>query len=232
MSWLHRVQGIDISRCFEYTKAYEKVSPVQSGRVLDIGSYRSPFPIFLAQQDFKVLTSDLNPTISKQRKWVQRAVGDQVSLSICMANGTRLPLGDCMFDSVTCISTIEHLPENGDRLMVREIERVLKSGGHCFISVPYAVSMREGTWGRWFQRWYDVTAASMRLVQPSGLTLVERGFLMGGKIGKLADAWYKLPRLLRHALSWSHVFLFPKAFEIDQSDQSDARVLWLLLQKP
>ena len=231
MSWLHRIHGIDISRCFEYTEAYIRLAPSPGKRVLDIGSYRSPFPAFLIQQGYHVSIIDIDPTVAMQKKWIRKALTYDRYFLIAVADGICLPFPSGIFDKVTCISTLEHLSGNGDIWMMQEISRVLRVGGRCFISVPYATVTREGKWGKWFQRWYNVSTALSRLVKPSGLYLIDYGFLMGGKVGKMVDWWYTLPRLLRHALSWSHIFLFHLLFEKDAASQGDARVLWLLLEK-
>lgn len=231
MSWLHKIQGIDVSRCFEYTTAYQKIAKGTTGRVLDIGAYRSPFPVFLTHKGYEVSIVDMDMTIRRQHEWAQQALGTTAQLSASIADALHLPFHDQAFDAVTCISTIEHIPSGGDRQAAREIGRTLKRGGHCFISVPYSSVTRRGTWGRWFQRWFDLPTAMARLVQPSALSLVEYGFLIGGRIGRIADLWYALPRPMRHLMSWSHISLFPRAFEIDRADQNDARVLWLLLRK-
>ncbi len=233
MSWAHKVQGIDISRCFEYTEAYMQLTSVGCcERILDIGSYRSPFPAFLVQQGYQVSIVDIDWSTAKQKKWIHKAVGYNTSVSIIIGDGTCLPFSDSSFPGITCISTIEHLSGNGDMCMAREIGRVLQPGGYCFLSIPYMITAKEGRWGKWFQRWYDISTAASRLVRPSGLHLISYGFLMGGLIGKLADVWYMLPRAMRHSLSWLHFFLlFPMAFEKDSASQRDAKVLWLFLQK-
>ncbi len=232
MSLFHAVQGIDISRCFEYTEAYRQIErSVPYARVLDVGSYRSPFPAFLASKGYDVSVVDLDPAVGQQSEWISGALGSDSRIGVHIADVVALPFSRGTFDAVTCISTLEHIPDDGDGLAVREIGRVLRVGGICFISVPYSTRAREGRWRNWFQRWFDVNTALSRLVEPSSLSLMEMGFLMGGPVGKLADAWYRLPALLRHALSWSHVLLFPRAFELDEAHENDAKVMWLVLEK-
>jgi SAM-dependent methyltransferase len=231
MSWLHRIEGIDLSRCFEYAKVSELLRPLGSGRVLDVGSYRSPFTAFLADLGYEIVPMDVDPVVGKQRLWVRRALGRGTSLSPCVADGTRQPFPDSVFDVVVCVSAVEHIPGNGDVQAAGEIGRVLKPGGQCFISVPYSPLPKDGQWGRWFQRWYSLTTAAVRLVEPSSLSLSAYGFLMGGMVGKVADAWYTFPRLVRHMLSWSHILVFPEAVRRDAASESDARILWLFLEK-
>lgn len=232
MSLLHAMQGIDISRCFEYTEAYRQIGPLDPhARILDVGTYRSPFPAFLASRGHDVSIVDLDPAVGQQVKWSSRASESGTRLRVHVADAIALPFAEGAFDVVTCISTLEHIPGDGDGAAMREIARVLRVGGACFISVPYSTRAREGRWRKWFQRWFDVDMALSRLVEPSGLCLVRTGLMMGGTVGKLADAWYRLPALLRHAFSWSHVLLFPHAFDMDEADKNDARVIWLLLEK-
>lgn len=232
MSLLHAVQGIDISRCFEYTEAYRRIaSSNPNARTLDVGSYRSPFPAFLVSKGYDVSIVDLNPRVSQQVKWIPKALESGAHIRVHVADVTALPFSENTFDVVTCISTLEHMPGDADKSAVREIERVLNPGGVCFISVPYSTRAQEGRWRKWFQRWFTVNTALSRLVEPSGLFLIEMGFLMGGLIGGLADAWYRLPAPFRHVFSWSHILLFPRAFELDKANKNDARVMWLMLEK-
>ncbi|MDI7277460.1 MAG: class I SAM-dependent methyltransferase, partial [Anaerolineae bacterium] len=221
----------DLSRCFEYARAIECLVPSSDEKVLDIGSYRSPFAAFLAHLGCQIALTDLDPVVGKQRVWVRRALAKRSSLFVCVADATRQPFRDSVFDIATSISTMEHIPNDGDVRAAHEIGRVLRSGGRCFISVPYSPAPKEGLWGRWFQRWYNLATATARLVEPSELCLSAHGFMLGGVIGKIADAWYALPRLARHALSWSHILFCRKALRRDAADESDARVLWLLLRK-
>lgn len=231
MGLLHAMQGVDISRCFEYTEAYLRMAPVAGEQILDIGSYRSPFPAFLIQRGCHVSLIDIDRTVARQKRWIARAVGIDARSLVVVGDGTRLPYPSESFDCVTCISTIEHLPGDGDINVAKEIGRVLRAEGRAFISVPYAPVMREGKWGKWPQRWYDIPGAFSRLVDSYGFTLLDYGFLLGGVAGKIADAWYALPRLIRHSLSWMHIAFFPSLFRRDTADWADARVLWLLVIK-
>src|SRR6185369_2572859 len=52
-----------------------------------------------------------------------------------------LPCGDQSFDYVTCLEGLEHI-ENPQQAM-REFARVLKPGGHLFVSVPNILNIEE-----------------------------------------------------------------------------------------
>jgi SAM-dependent methyltransferase len=50
------------------------------------------------------------------------------------ACGERLPMADGTADVLACFEVLEHLPD--DRAVLREINRVLREGGHFLVSVP------------------------------------------------------------------------------------------------
>lgn len=51
------------------------------------------------------------------------------------ADGTRLPFADNSIDNVVCLEVIEHVRDAGT--LLREIARVLRSGGHAWLSMPF-----------------------------------------------------------------------------------------------
>lgn len=60
---------------------------------------------------------------------------------VVIGDGTRMPFRDASFDLVLATDFVEHLDD--DRAALREIERVLRPGGHCLITVPAFASL----WG-------------------------------------------------------------------------------------
>ena len=54
--------------------------------------------------------------------------------------GERLPFADGLFDCVICTETLEHVPD--DRIVARELVRVLRPGGVLVVSVPAEHSER------------------------------------------------------------------------------------------
>ncbi|MCC6574449.1 MAG: class I SAM-dependent methyltransferase [Planctomycetes bacterium] len=83
-------------------------------------------------------------TLSRVAPWVQ-AGADLSSLalqhararghkSLMQADLTRLPLRDSSLDLVTCLDTLEHVPD--DAAALSEISRVLVPGGHALFTVP------------------------------------------------------------------------------------------------
>jgi SAM-dependent methyltransferase len=62
-----------------------------------------------------------------------------------------LPFPDDRFDLVVCVSVLEFLPTSaGRRLLVEEMKRVARPGGHVFVSTPNPLRFRDIHSKRWF----------------------------------------------------------------------------------
>ncbi|MCC6466549.1 MAG: class I SAM-dependent methyltransferase [Planctomycetes bacterium] len=83
-------------------------------------------------------------TLSRLAPWVQvgadleplalRHTRARNHPSLLRADLTRLPVQPQAFDVLTCLDTLEHIPD--DDAALREIQRVLKPGGYALIPVP------------------------------------------------------------------------------------------------
>jgi SAM-dependent methyltransferase len=101
------------------------------GALLDAGSGAGYGARLLASGVRAVTGVDLSPeTVALARE----AHGDLVAFQT--ANVLELPFADGSFDAVTCFEVIEHVPEPA--VLVRELARVLRSGGLLFVSTPHA----------------------------------------------------------------------------------------------
>lgn len=105
-------------------------------KILDAGTFGSPFGLILASLGFKVTGVDIVP-------WKV----EFENFGFVRADLKNLPFKNDSFDCVTAISTIEHcgLPRfgekegpNGDLVAMREIYRVLRPRGYCLLTVPFA----------------------------------------------------------------------------------------------
>jgi SAM-dependent methyltransferase len=94
--------------------------------VLDLGSATGGNSLYISKLGHAVTSvefSDLGVKIQKDK-----------GIPVVQADARNLPFADSSFDVVICLDVLEHIVE--DLVVVFEIKRVLKHGGHFLISVP------------------------------------------------------------------------------------------------
>jgi SAM-dependent methyltransferase len=102
-------------------------------RVLDLGCGLGGYSLALRERGAWVISADLS---------CQALAGLPTGLRLVCANALHLPFAEATFDFVFCASLIEHIPDPPQ--MLREIRRVLKPGGLCYLSFPPFYSPRGG----------------------------------------------------------------------------------------
>lgn len=231
LSILHKIIGVDFWRCFEYSLAYQKTNPREGMNVLDIGATSiSFFPLFVASKGVKITVIDIdNKSVYHFKKFAKK-VDKRKNLETLVCDAQKMGFSDNAFDVVYAISTIEHIPFDGDIRTVREINRVLKIGGKAIITVPYGL-YKEGSWGRWFQRTYDYKSIENRIIKPSKLQLENLIFCGDAKVQKFAKIIYGLPRTIRFAFGWSHIFFAKHFSDKDKADKNSASLAIVVLRK-
>lgn len=118
---------------FEYYRhlfpyAYAAAQLPRDARVLEVGCGAGYGASYLARSLADVSATD----ISEQAVAYARANYPGVRFEC--AEGTQLPFASAHFDAVVSFQVIEHIARAPSYL--REIERVLKPGGHAFITTP------------------------------------------------------------------------------------------------
>lgn len=97
---------------------------------------------------------------------------------------------DEKFDFITCISVLEHIPEEGDIDAVNKIWRILRKGGFLYITVPcsneeineykdidpYGLNKEKSCEYYFFQRFYDKNMLENRLFKTTGNPLLMETF--------------------------------------------------------
>lgn len=76
--------------------------------------------------------ADLNTTADRFSEFVEDNCAKSLSLSV--ADGAHLPFADEYFDKVICSEVLEHIPDYEP--VLKELVRVLKTGGILGVSVP------------------------------------------------------------------------------------------------
>ena len=148
---------------------------------VDIGSGSSALPTFVhSQWKAKTFATEMDPVyLQKQRTYMQILGIHEGPFRTKKEDATRLTFADSSVDLVTAISTIEHIPGDGDYRAMREFSRVLRPGGVLVVTVPTSASYTEQAstfYYSGFERRYDRATLRGRLFC-DGLQLSEQLYL-------------------------------------------------------
>lgn len=110
-----------LRRALELTRRYGR------GDLLDVGCGEAPYRGF-----FDV---DLHLTCDWPSTLHQKHAID------VYADAGALPFAAASFDTVLCTEVLEHVSD--PRRVIGELSRVLRSGGHCILSVPFLYGIHE-----------------------------------------------------------------------------------------
>jgi len=127
------------SKRWEYPWALERASLGKGSKVLDAGCGGSIFPIYLAEIGHRVTACDISPPPRLDRL-------HGASVGYACADLTALPFEDRVFDTVFCISVIEHLSEERMPAALQELRRVLRDGGGLLLTTDYYEDARAEVW--------------------------------------------------------------------------------------
>jgi len=234
---LYAISGIEITRCAEYPYLITRLACEVGEKVLDIGTgSASVLPLYLCRKGVNVHLTDIDPYIVTQRRNMIRAgLGRQIGKTcfIALQDATRLGYACNSFDKVVACSSIEHIPNEGDCLAMREISRVLRLGGKAVVTVPYDaesfVVRQHAVHG--IERVYNDVAVNDRIVEPSGLDLrsVEYFGFVRGSLGVLGHLIQSLPNIPRYVIGWMNIIIAPLVY--GTSSRKQANNVGLVFQK-
>lgn len=126
---------MDSTRYFEFDFVDRAVRDLPVARYLDVSSPRL-VPVLLATARPSVVVDMINPDgkdLAESRTLVQSArLSDRIALHNCLIDDAPFPAET--FDLITCISVLEHIPDDGAAL--RAMIRMLKPGGMLVLSLP------------------------------------------------------------------------------------------------
>lgn len=175
---------VSIVRYFEFQFAFNAIEWDAANYCLDISSPRLFF-IYLTSKHPHIQIEAINPDADDLNETAAnlKILGLSEQVNLVSYDATQLPYPDNSFDVITSISVIEHIPEYGDTLAMKEMWRVLKPGGKLVITVPCARLYYEewrdrDTYGLcsqqqhkkyFFQRFYDSTTIRSKLFSVIGL---------------------------------------------------------------
>lgn len=156
--------GLSASRYIEYAGAlfflFQSLS--QDRTILDLGCGHSILPTLLQTLSARTIALDSNKNALRwQVKRSKELAGEPIDA--VLADMRRLPFKDTSIYEVSCISSIEHVPNEGDVEAASEIGRILKSNGLCVITIPMSAHKKSYVKNHWAA---DIPEMLQRLFRP------------------------------------------------------------------
>ncbi len=229
------LSGIDYQRCREFPFTFNNLNlNGENLKLLDLGTgKRSIFTPFVAYHtDCTVYSTDIGDYVFDQLKLAERFPElrekiKQNKFIVEKQDATKLTYPDETFERVCAISSLEHIPDDGDMKSIREAARVLKKGGTLVLTFPYEhAGFKEQFLMRkvyvteynktkkepvFFARYYDDAQLEKRIIQtltPCGLELKKLEYLGERHVPFYFGIWCRfLP--FRNALKYVVGFTLP-----------------------
>jgi ubiquinone/menaquinone biosynthesis C-methylase UbiE/uncharacterized protein YbaR (Trm112 family) len=127
-------------RWFVASPLLRELAGVERPLVLDVATGTGRLPLALLRERFRgqIVGLDISPGMLHQARRKLRSYGDQVCL-IC-EDASHLPFEDSTFDAVTCMESLEFMPQPLE--VLSEMVRVLAPGGVLLLTNRVGVEAR------------------------------------------------------------------------------------------
>ena len=200
---------VSIVRYFEYDFANSCISNVEEKNILDVSSpYLFGFYVTAKNKcNYLYINPDMRD-LENVRSLANKInfTGNHLTKNF---DATKLQYQDNNFDRIVSISVIEHVNNNGDSEVMREMWRVLKPGGLLILTFPIKKEYeeefiskdiynlnREETEGKFFfQRYYDDKKIEERLLSSlDNFEIIEKkvfGEIKSGFYDEYKKRWQK-----------------------------------------
>ena len=234
LGWTQMLKGIEFFRCVEnFWIFYALKHKLKGSKVLDIGPWKSPLPVFMSHRyksDVTVL--DVEEGIKQQMYYAallfQNITPSRIPL-FSKQDEVNFELDDATFDVVTCVSTLEHFEGDLDKKIVNEIHRVLKPSGFLFITVPYGQLYHESMHYIWTEKRHNTESLSNLF--DKDFNIVEQFYFKDEETLKFTKKYWSLNRTLRLILGRFWIFPAIHYLKRDSANQGNASLTGLVLQK-
>jgi len=118
----------------------------------------------------RTIALDSNKNALKwQIKRSEELIGE--SIGAVLADMRCLPFKNRSISEVSCISSIEHIPSEGDVAAAFEIGRILKGSGLCVITIPMSADKKSYIKNHWAA---EIPGLPKRLLGPCLLTIMTK----------------------------------------------------------
>ena len=126
---------LDSTRYFEFDFVWRRIADFSPIRYLDVSSPRL-FPVVVMRRHPQLRAEFLNPDSSDltETRNLARAIGIENRCNFHDVPVESAPFGSGSFDLITCISVLEHIPDNVKAL--RRMWDLLKPGGRLYLTLP------------------------------------------------------------------------------------------------
>ncbi|MDP8219381.1 MAG: methyltransferase domain-containing protein, partial [Candidatus Theseobacter exili] len=131
--WYHR--PMDHDRIMEIPLTALLLDAKQNDKILDISSPKL-LALYYALNGYNhVVAADLEEYFIKDFNTFNKEANLKINTSVFDAS-KEIPFPNATFDKIFSISVLEHIPDNGDKLALQEMLRVLKPSGSIVITLP------------------------------------------------------------------------------------------------
>lgn len=172
-------------RSREFAYAWQHLTCPPGSRVLDVGSPKDLAAMLARRRGYHVVATDILPqSVALSQRYAAAQLlnghgGGNVAGTVRseVQDGRALSYADASFDAAYSISVLEHIPDGGDTVALRELLRVVRPGGVVVVTVPFDRRYREtfvhgsvyerkavGSEPVFYERHYDRPALAERLL--------------------------------------------------------------------
>jgi len=163
-------RGLDIFRNIEFPITIKLLCPKKDERILDMGCGESILPSFISKNyQCNITATDILDVKNIQGEFFKktRSIVREGKFEFKIEDATNLSFSDETFDSVYAVSSIEHIPNDGDSKAFKEMLRVAKPGGKIVVTVPFSnkfLEQKTADHYQGFERRYDYENLKKRLL--------------------------------------------------------------------
>ncbi|MBS1537937.1 MAG: class I SAM-dependent methyltransferase [Bacteroidetes bacterium] len=168
-------------RRLEYSWSLAQVDYRAGSSIIDIGSLETFIPRYLAERGLDVTSIDIDEVGVKFQQGVASKLPKPFRVEL--QDITKTSYSDESFDQALMISTVEHIPNDGDCRAMREIHRILRPNGIVAVTTPYDHHWAHEDTGirphNYLQRYYSMQSAMERLAPQNLFEVVDIEFIGG-----------------------------------------------------